>query len=113
MKDIESPRLLYGKAALLLLLGVLASVILLLEHPTLRTAFLLGVAVWAFARAYYFVFYVIEHYIDGEYKFAGLGSFLAYLWKSRRPREQISESAAASEDRRPASHPPRESDSID
>ncbi|MBI3860843.1 MAG: hypothetical protein HY290_03005, partial [Planctomycetia bacterium] len=37
------------------------------------------VAIWAFARAYYFVFYVIEHYIDPGYKFAGLWSFAKYV----------------------------------
>ncbi len=86
MKDIESPRLMYCKAALLLSLGVLASSLLILEHTSLRVAFLLAVSIWAFARAYYFVFYVIEHYIDDTYKFAGLTSFVGYLWNRRRNR---------------------------
>jgi hypothetical protein len=83
MADIRSPRLLYIKGTLFLLLGVLASAILLAEHPNLRVALLLAIAVWSFARAYYFAFYVIEHYIDSEYKFAGLFSFIRYL--ARRP----------------------------
>jgi len=45
---------------------------------------LLCIAVWCFARAYYFAFYVIEHYIDPTYKFAGLTSFVAYLLRKRR-----------------------------
>jgi hypothetical protein len=75
MADIQSPRLLYIKGALLLGLGILASAMLILERPSVRTAALLAVAVWAFARAYYFAFYVIEHYIDDGYKYAGLLSF--------------------------------------
>jgi hypothetical protein len=84
MADIRSPRLLYIKGALFLGLGLLASAILLLENPSLRTAALLAVAVWAFARAYYFAFYVVEHYIDDGYKFAGLLSFFRYLLRRRR-----------------------------
>jgi hypothetical protein len=84
MADIRSRRLLYFKGALFLLLGVLASALLLLEQPSVKVAALLAVAVWAFARAYYFAFYVIEHYIDDEYRFAGLGSFVRYLMRWRQ-----------------------------
>jgi hypothetical protein len=83
MADIQSPRLLYLKGALLLLVGVLASALILLQHPSIETALLLGVAVWAFARAYYFAFYVVEHYVDGNYKFAGLWSFIRYVLRRR------------------------------
>jgi hypothetical protein len=54
MGDIRSPRWLYIKGALFLGLGILASAILLLENPGWRNAALLAVAVWAFARAYYY-----------------------------------------------------------
>ncbi len=86
MADIRSPRLLYIKGALLLGLGLLASAMLLVENPSLRTAALLAIAVWAFARAYYFAFYVVEHYIDGSYRYAGLFSFLGYLLLRRGRR---------------------------
>jgi hypothetical protein len=86
MADIQSPRLLYLKGALLLGLGILASALLLIENPSLRTAALLAVAIWAFARAYYFAFYVVEYYIDGNYRFAGLLSFLRYLMRRRDGR---------------------------
>jgi hypothetical protein len=44
---------------------------------------LTALAVWAFSRFYYFAFYVIEHYVDPGYKFAGLGSFVVYLFRKR------------------------------
>ena len=88
MADIRSPRLLYIKGALFLGLGLLASAILLAEHPSLRTAALLAIAVWAFARAYYFAFYVVEHYIDDGYRFAGLLSFVRYLLRRRGARQR-------------------------
>ncbi len=31
------------------------------------------------APAYYFAFYVIEHYVDPGYRFAGLWSFVRYV----------------------------------
>jgi hypothetical protein len=84
--DIQSPRLLYLKGALFLLLGLLASALLLLEAPSARVAALLAVSVWAFARAYYFAFYVVERYADPGYRFAGLASFARYLLTRRRPQ---------------------------
>jgi hypothetical protein len=87
MADIQNPRLLYIKGTLFLGVGILASAILLLEHPSLKKAALLAVAVWSFARAYYFAFYVIEHYIDPGSKYAGLLSFLRYLARRRRMSE--------------------------
>ena len=82
--DIQNPRWLYVKALLMLGVGVLASIILILESPTLRSAVLLAVAGWGFCRAYYFAFYVIERYADPTYKFAGLWSFARYAWSRRR-----------------------------
>ncbi len=82
--DIKSNRLLYFKAFLFLFAGGLASFLILFESPQLKTALLLAIAVWCFARTYYFIFYVIEHYIDPSYRFAGLYTFVRYLLRSRR-----------------------------
>lgn len=79
MGDITQPKLLYAKGLLFVITGLIAGGLLLLEHPSLKVGLLLAVCVWAFARAYYFAFYVIEHYVDPGYRFAGLGSFVAYL----------------------------------
>jgi hypothetical protein len=83
MTDLTNPRVLWLKAGLFVLCGVLAGVGLLLEHPTLRTALLLGLAIWSFCRAYYFAFYVIEHYIDPTFRYAGLLSVLRHLMRDR------------------------------
>lgn len=82
--DIRNPKLLYLKAALFLLAGLLAAFLLLLESPTLRTAALLLLTVWCFCRFYYFAFYVITNYADPGFRFAGLGSFVAYLFRGKR-----------------------------
>ena len=79
MSDITNPKLLYLKGFLFVCVGGLASGLLLADHPNLRTALLLAVSVWAFARAYYFAFYVIEHYIDPGFRYAGLLSAVRHL----------------------------------
>jgi hypothetical protein len=86
MGDITNPRLLYLKGGLFVFAGLLASGLLLVECPSLKVAALLAVAVWCFARAYYFAFYVVEHYADPGYRFAGLWSFARYAWTRRYPK---------------------------
>lgn len=87
MGDITDTRLLYAKGLLFLLGGVMASALLLLESPSLKIALLLALAVWCFARAYYFAFYVVEHYADPGYRFAGLSSFAWYVVKKANGRK--------------------------
>jgi hypothetical protein len=86
MGDITSKRVLYLKAGLFLALGGLAVAIALARYPDWRLAALMAIAIWAFCRAYYFAFYVIEHYVDPSFKFAELEAFVRYLW--RRDREE-------------------------
>ena len=73
----------YLKAVLFLIAGTAAAAGILVESPSLRTACLLGLAIWSFCRLYYFAFYVIEKYIDPSYRFAGLSSFVLYLLSKR------------------------------
>jgi|ERR1051326_8856368 hypothetical protein len=84
MTDITNPRLIKLKGILFLLVGLFASVLLLVDHPSLKAAVLLAIAVWCFCRFYYFAFYVIEHYVDGSYRFSGLWSFFRYLVQQRK-----------------------------
>jgi hypothetical protein len=83
MGDLQSKRLIVAKGFLFLLLGALASGLLLAERFDWRTAALLGIAVWAFCRFYFFAFYVIERWVDPSYRFAGLTDFARY-WLKRR-----------------------------
>ena len=98
MTDISDPRLLYFKGALFVLCGVMAAGLILAESPSLRTAALLGLSIWCFARAYYFAFYVIEHYVDGSYRFAGLGDFFVWSWKRFRNRDAAVKADSDSDD---------------
>ena len=79
--DLSNPRWMYLKGALFLVIGLLSAGLILAEQPSLKIAGLLALTIWSFSRAYYFVFYVIEHYIDPTYKFSGLGAFARYLMR--------------------------------
>jgi hypothetical protein len=84
MKDLSNPFWIKLKGMLFLFMGVATGVLLFLDSPTLKTAVLLAVVIWSFCRFYYFAFYVIEKYVDPDYKFSGLISFVRYVFQRRR-----------------------------
>jgi hypothetical protein len=53
-------------------IAAIASALLLFESPTPGTAVLLALLVWAACRFYYFVFYVLERYVDSSLRYAGI-----------------------------------------
>lgn len=96
-QDLASPRVIVLKGLLFVVLGVQSTGLLIvgLAAPAegrLPAGFLAGlhlVAVWAFARAYYFAFYVIERYVEGGPRYAGLFAAARYaagvVLATRRP----------------------------
>jgi hypothetical protein len=86
--DLKDPRLMYVKAILFLIAGLLCVAALFIQNPTPTTALLLGIGIWSFCRLYYFAFYVIEKYIDSSFKFAGLHSVVLYLLRKRLNRSK-------------------------
>lgn len=89
MADIKSPSLLYLKGSLMLLTGALAACLVIAQAPSWKMLLLLGIAIWGFCRAYYFAFYVIEHYIDPGYKFSGLTDFVRYSLDRLHPKRSV------------------------
>jgi len=86
MRDLKNPKVIVAKGLLFLVTGIAAAALVLLENPSLRSGLLLGVAIWAFCRFYYFAFYVISQYVDPSYRYAGLLSLVSYLL--RKGKEQ-------------------------
>ncbi len=76
MADLRNPRLIFLKGFLFLVAAILACLLILAEHPDWRTAALLGLAIWCSARFYFFAFYVIQHYVDDQFRFSGIGSLV-------------------------------------
>ena len=80
-KNLKSKQAIYLKAILFVLILVLSMVLnLTSEELSLRMLSIL-LMVWSSARIYYFMFYVIEHYVDGEFRFSGVYDFLRYILK--------------------------------
>jgi hypothetical protein len=83
MKDIKNHTVIWVKGALFLTLGAASAILLLAELTTIKVALLLALTVWGFCRAYYFAFYVIQHYVDPGYRFSGLFSFACYVLRRK------------------------------
>jgi hypothetical protein len=88
MRDLSDARLIHLKGWSFLLIGLVAAALLLVASPSAQTAVLLGIAIWAFCRFYYYAFYVISRYVDPSFRFSGLGAFALYLLRRARARRR-------------------------
>jgi hypothetical protein len=79
MTDLSSAWAIKAKGLLFLFARLFAATLLVMEHPTIKTALLLVLSVWCFCRFNYFAFCVIERHVDPGYRFSGLWSFGKYL----------------------------------
>ena len=86
--NLKNPRLIKLKAALFFVIAVIAAGLLLLRTPRIGSAMLLGVALWAACRCYYFAFYVLHHYVDPNFRYSGLGSMMRYIFRSKARRDR-------------------------
>ena len=84
MRDL-SKKLIVAKGLMFLALAGVTATLLLLESPSLRVAVLIIILVWASCRFYYFLFYVLEHYVDPTMRYAGLFDLLMGM-RQRRAR---------------------------
>ena len=81
--DIQSARLIVIKGVLFAVVGIIAALGIWLQNPDWRTALLLAICVWSCCRFYYFAFYVIEKYVDPNFKYAGLWTMILWLLKRK------------------------------
>ena len=88
MQNLLSPRWMAIKAALFVLIALLAGVAVICRSPTWTTAGCLVAIAWASSRAYYFAFYVIGHYVDPSFRFSGLLDFARWALRRRRSRDR-------------------------
>lgn len=80
--DIKSPSLLKIKAALFVVIALLSTGLLaaaVFPMISWRIVALFSVCIWACCRAYYFCFYVMEHYADPAFRYAGLWDLFQHL----------------------------------
>ena len=79
LRDLKNPRVMYLKASLFVLTGILSGALLLLQNPSWTTVALITALAWSAARSYYFAFYVVQRYVDPAYRFSGLWSLAAHF----------------------------------
>lgn len=86
--DITSPALLKFKALLFLLLAAIAAGLVFAEAWPMvswRFAGYFALSIWACCRAYYFCFYVLQHYADPTFRYTGLMDLLLHLTGVKGP----------------------------
>lgn len=84
MQNLLSPRWMVVKAVLFLAIAGLSAFVVLLQNPSWTVAACLALIGWACSRAYYFAFYVVQHYVDPTFRFAGLVDFGRWCMRQRR-----------------------------
>ena len=72
MKDLQSKHWIVAKGIAFAGIAVASAVMVLLESTSVRMAVLLMVLVWSACRFYYFLFYVLERYVDPRLRYAGV-----------------------------------------
>jgi hypothetical protein len=86
LRDLSSKGLIVTKGLLFLVLAGAAALLLLLEASSLRTAVLIVILVWASCRFYYFLFYVLQNYVDSSLRYSGLWALLRQRSRTRGGR---------------------------
>jgi hypothetical protein len=86
MTDLTSKKWIVAKGVVFAGIALVAAGLIFIETPSLKLAVFLTLLVWASCRFYYFLFYVLEHYVDRTMRFAGL---LDLLRGMRHRREQM------------------------
>ena len=88
MRNLSNPTWIKVKGILFLFLGLLSATLLFLDHPTPKIGILLVLSVWSLCRFYYFAFYVVERYVDPNYRYSGLLSLARHLLGKKREQSR-------------------------
>jgi hypothetical protein len=84
VRELQSSKWIVVKGLMLLLISAATATLIVLENPSLRAAALIILLVWSTCRFYYFLFYVLEKYVDPNFRYAGLIALMAALRRRRR-----------------------------
>jgi hypothetical protein len=87
MGDLQSKRWIVAKGIMFLAIAILAAALVLRQLPSLWVAALLAIIMWAAARFYYFLFYVLHHYVDPSLRYSGIAALISQILARRRGEE--------------------------
>lgn len=82
-RDLQSKWWIVAKGVMFLGIAILSTALLLVDSPKARTFVFAGLLAWASARFYYFLFYVLEKYVDPRLKYAGVIALIQALLARR------------------------------
>ena len=88
MTDLKSGKWIVAKGVMFAGIAVTTAVVILVEMPSVKIAALLALLVWASCRFYYFLFYVLERYVDSTMRYAGLFDLLMGMRRRRQQRRR-------------------------
>ena len=83
MTDLESKKLIVLKGILFLVILLGSIALIALRTQDWLVLGLLALVVWSAARFYYFLFYVLERYVDPRLKYAGLWALVTAIVRKR------------------------------
>ena len=82
-QDLQSKFLIVLKGGLFAVLCIGAGVGAVLDTRPWAETLMVAIAVWSGARFYYFLFYVLENYVDPSLKYAGIWAMISQLWQKK------------------------------
>lgn len=83
MADLKSKKLIVAKGILFLIIAVACFSLILIQLLSWKNALLLICLVWASCRFYYFLFYVLEKYVNPSLKYAGIWALIQAIWQRK------------------------------
>ncbi len=84
MTDLKSKKWIVAKGAMFFVIAVTSAALIFGKAPSLELAALLALLTWASCRFYYFLFYVLEHYVDPTMRYTGLWDLARGMRRRRR-----------------------------
>ena len=83
MTDLQSKKWIVAKGIMFAGIAGATAALILIELPSVKLAVQLLLLVWASCRFYYFLFYVLERYVDPTMRYAGLFDLLMGMRQRR------------------------------
>lgn len=83
-RDLKTKSAMFFKVVLFLMILVLSIILNLTESNVYLKLLSIVMIMWSSSRIYYFMFYVIEHYLDRDYRFSSIYSCVCYLLKAKK-----------------------------
>lgn len=80
MINLTSKKWIIIKGILFFVIAVSVTILILVETPSIKSAMLLVLLIWSACRFYYFLFYVLEHYVDSTMRYTGVLNLLMSIY---------------------------------